>query len=189
LEDEEFQGEIDVNDTEDPMLKQALDSFLQDQIDRKYARGINSKKGDRSTINLAKKQDEEVDPASLDIKKEKLEQELLQKEWEEQIKEIDKNEKNDKVEDVINSVAYLKETKVYEEWDCETIISTYSTLDNHPTLVKDPKTKFRPFSSLKKSRHSPQHPSQLLAQANSDTASLGQSSQGSQASKNVNYQP
>ncbi len=41
-----------------------------------------------------------------------------------------------------------------EEWDCETIISTYSTLDNHPRLIRDPKTKFQPFHLLKKaSRH------------------------------------
>lgn len=74
------------------------------------------------------------------------------------------------LEDMLQTQEYLNQEKIHvrclcfrllltltfskEEWDCETIISTYSTLDNHPRLIKDPKTKFQPFHSLKKaSRH------------------------------------
>ena len=32
--------------------------------------------------------------------------------------------------------AYLQEVRIEEEWDCESILSTYSTLDNHPTVIK-----------------------------------------------------
>ncbi|CAK4085017.1 unnamed protein product [Aphanomyces euteiches] len=28
--------------------------------------------------------------------------------------------------------------RVEDEWDCETIVSTYSNLDNHPTLIREP---------------------------------------------------
>lgn len=30
---------------------------------------------------------------------------------------------------------YLRATRVEEQWDCETILSTYSTLDNHPAVI------------------------------------------------------
>lgn len=42
---------------------------------------------------------------------------------------------------------YLRETKPEEQWDCETILTTYSTLDNHPTVIKDTNSKFRPYKS------------------------------------------
>ena len=32
---------------------------------------------------------------------------------------------------------YLREVKLESEWDCETIISTYSVLENHPTVIQD----------------------------------------------------
>lgn len=38
---------------------------------------------------------------------------------------------------VMKSVAYLAEEREEEQWDCETILTTYSTLDNHPSLIKD----------------------------------------------------
>jgi hypothetical protein len=165
VDDEEFQGEIDFTNEEDPVLKQVLESYEEDQKDLNYLKGLQRKKGERSSarqLQQRKKIEENEEPQEVDLKKANKEQVLLQKEWEEQIKEIDLNEKKEKVDDVMQEVEYLKEKKVYEEWDCETIISTYSTLDNHPTLIKDPKsTKFRPFNTLKKSRHHPQHPSQI----------------------------
>jgi hypothetical protein len=57
-----------------------------------------------------------------------------------------------------------------DAWDCESIISTYSTLDNHPTVVRDPKTKFKPY----KSRFQRDQEAQALSQY-SDTASLASS--------------
>ena len=34
-------------------------------------------------------------------------------------------------------IAYLR-TKQRESWDCETIVSTYSNLENHPSLIDEP---------------------------------------------------
>lgn len=34
------------------------------------------------------------------------------------------------------SQEYLREERVHEQWDCETILTTYSTLDNHPHLIQ-----------------------------------------------------
>jgi hypothetical protein len=31
---------------------------------------------------------------------------------------------------------YLREEREYEQWDCETILTTYSTLDNHPSVIQ-----------------------------------------------------
>lgn len=33
--------------------------------------------------------------------------------------------------------AYLHEIKEKEKWDCESILSTYSNIYNHPQLIKD----------------------------------------------------
>lgn len=37
---------------------------------------------------------------------------------------------------IVTCQAYLTEQKPEEEFDCETIISTYSTLDNHPSIIR-----------------------------------------------------
>lgn len=41
------------------------------------------------------------------------------------------------VAEVMKSVSYLAEEREEEQWDCETILTTYSTLDNHPSIIKD----------------------------------------------------
>lgn len=38
--------------------------------------------------------------------------------------------------DLMMSQEYLREERVHEQWDCETILTTYSTLDNHPSIIK-----------------------------------------------------
>ena len=35
-------------------------------------------------------------------------------------------------------IAYLKRDRPRETWDCETIVSTYSNLENHPSLIDEP---------------------------------------------------
>ena len=40
------------------------------------------------------------------------------------------------IRDITQGQAYLKDVVVREQWDCESVLSTYSTLDNHPTLLK-----------------------------------------------------
>jgi hypothetical protein len=185
VDDVEFQGEIDFTNEEDPVLKQVLESYEQDQKDLNYLKGLQRKKGERSSarqLQQRKKIEVNEEQQEVDLKKANKEQVLLQKEWEEQIKEIDLNEKKEKVLEVMEEIEYLKEKKDFEEWDCETIISTYSTLDNHPTIIKDPKsTKFRPFNTLKKSRHHPQHPSQV-----NNTGDGSEMSSGSSRTNNNN---
>ena len=34
------------------------------------------------------------------------------------------------------SQEYLREEREHEQWDCETILTTYSTLDNHPSVIQ-----------------------------------------------------
>ena len=128
-------------------------AFLQAQKDLVLVHGVPKKKGDRSSIRLDDTEEQEIAPSEVDIKKERLEQEERQREWAEDVKEIEELAAEQTLEAIINSQEYLREVSVKEEWDCETIISTYSTLDNNPRLIKDPKTKFKPFMSLKMNKN------------------------------------
>jgi protein LTV1 len=38
--------------------------------------------------------------------------------------------------DMMMSQEYLREEREQEQWDCETILTTYSTLDNHPSVIQ-----------------------------------------------------
>ena len=43
---------------------------------------------------------------------------------------------------------YLREEREENEWDCETVLSTYSTLDNHPKLLREPRgSKYTQYKS------------------------------------------
>ncbi|OQS06644.1 hypothetical protein THRCLA_01317 [Thraustotheca clavata] len=44
------------------------------------------------------------------------------------------------MDDVAELNPYLA-PRVDDQWDCETIVSTYSNLDNHPTLLREPREK------------------------------------------------
>jgi len=56
-------------------------------------------------------------------------------------------EKNQHLEMVDAGQAYLQEEREVEEWDCETILTTYSTLDNHPALLKEKNSKYKAHRS------------------------------------------
>jgi protein LTV1 len=74
------------------------------------------------------------------LEKERLDSSpILGKEEEDNEEEEEEEEEEYQYEDLFerNNV-YLHEKKEKEQWDCETIISTYSTLDNHPTRIKEP---------------------------------------------------
>jgi hypothetical protein len=51
-----------------------------------------------------------------------------------EVEEFD--EINDKHHEILTCQSYLAAERPVEEWDCESIISTYSTLDNHPSIIK-----------------------------------------------------
>ena len=46
------------------------------------------------------------------------------------------DEINDTHQGILTCQSYLREERPEELWDCESIISTYSTLDNHPSVIK-----------------------------------------------------
>jgi len=68
----------------------------------------------------------------------------LQNAWKEDIEILEANPVG---AEMMTCQDYLRVQKVQEEWDCETIISTYSTLENHPTVVKDKNSKYKPHKS------------------------------------------
>lgn len=49
-----------------------------------------------------------------------------------QLKEVSDEEDND-------ADLFGKEEEVKEKWDCESILTTYSNLYNHPRLIEEPK--------------------------------------------------
>jgi hypothetical protein len=51
-----------------------------------------------------------------------------------EVEEFD--EIDDKHHEILTCQSYLAAERPVEEWDCESIISTYSTLDNHPSIIK-----------------------------------------------------
>lgn len=84
--------------------------------------------------------------SQIDTKKELNEQEELQREYGEAVQDMISDSKvHDK--EIETCQAYLQETRIEDDWDCETILSTYSTLDNHPTVIKDTNTKYRKYKN------------------------------------------
>lgn len=69
----------------------------------------------------------------VDLKALALEQNTLQAATEAELVRMKNAPKDTGIE---TCQAYLQEVREEEEWDCESILSTYSTLDNHPTLIK-----------------------------------------------------
>ena len=146
-------GEIDL-DGDNVLFNNMLDEFLQDQKDQIFAEGTLVHKGTRSTVLVRQGQDaktvveknrEEVEAAPVDIHKESEEQRLLQEENKAYLEDLDKN--GETYVELETCQQYLKETRVEEKWDCESILSTYSTLDNHPTKIKDANSRFRKYKS------------------------------------------
>ena len=43
-------------------------------------------------------------------------------------------------DELIDCQEYLREEKEVADWDCETVLTTYSTLDNHPSLLSGANT-------------------------------------------------
>ena len=71
---------------------------------------------------------------------------------------------------------YLRETRVEERWDCESVLSTYSTLDNHPSVIGEPRLK--PVHSSRRRRPDggitgAEAPARSLAQVLADKRSTG----------------
>ena len=117
--------------------------LLQDKKDNIFSEGTKLRKGERSSIIDPKLQsaapadsiDENLPPAEVDVQKELSEQIALQEETEEVLRKMRQDALN-KDTSIETCQEYLQEVRIDDQWDCETILSTYSTLDNHPTLIK-----------------------------------------------------
>ncbi|KDO22292.1 hypothetical protein SPRG_12132 [Saprolegnia parasitica CBS 223.65] len=55
------------------------------------------------------------------------------------------------MDDIAHTNPYLA-PRVEDQWDCETIVSTYSNLDNHPTLLREPRRE-NPKKKKKNANH------------------------------------
>ena len=72
---------------------------------------------------------------------------------------VEQQEQQEVEDDLTTCQEYLAEVRVEEEWDCESILSTYSTLNNHPTLItNDVDVKTSNTKNRKKSRHTSSTP-------------------------------
>lgn len=135
-DDEEVGGYIDFED-ENEYLDEVMEEFLIDQIEQgKYNRKdeILSKKFEALKLQKDKLPDNETIETSL--KEEFQEQLLKQAEAEDIIQEVDELVAKQTDDDVWNSQVYLNKKPVADSWDCETILSSYSVLDNHPSLIR-----------------------------------------------------
>lgn len=167
-------GEIELT-SDDPLFTSMIEEFLQEQADLKYAEGrLVLPKGTRSTFLVRDGQDAQtvvdengqaIAETPIDTHKLAAEQELLQVESAQFLQDLD--ELGETHPELETCQQYLQEEREVERWDCETILSTYSTLDNHPSLIRDTNSKFRKF----KSRHERRLDAE--AKASSDTVSMG----------------
>jgi len=134
LDEEDFGGEIDLED--EGAFNAVMDEFLQEKKDNLFIEGTGLRKGVRASVqDPTRKTQEEIDLENLpvDLHALALEQNSLQAATEEVLLQMKNAPKDTSIE---TCQEYLKEVREEEEWDCESILSTYSTLDNHPTLIK-----------------------------------------------------
>jgi hypothetical protein len=118
-----------VNGSNRVFLK-ALDDFLEDDKDHKLAEGIQlPRKGLRRITAIDGLPESEG--GAPDYHQEFSSQ--LEKQASFRATLADPEEKHVEIEDCQE---YLRQTEEREEWDCESILSTYSTLDNHPSIIK-----------------------------------------------------
>eukprot|EP00602_Paraphysomonas_sp_CaronLab_P007295 CAMPEP_0185035276 /NCGR_PEP_ID=MMETSP1103-20130426/26359_1 /TAXON_ID=36769 /ORGANISM="Paraphysomonas bandaiensis, Strain Caron Lab Isolate" /LENGTH=513 /DNA_ID=CAMNT_0027572283 /DNA_START=227 /DNA_END=1768 /DNA_ORIENTATION=+ len=132
-EDEHMQGNIDL-DGDNELLVAALDEFLLEAEDEKLATGVSSyKKGSRAIGE---------DPSATSDDADQIDEAELVKRVQEftiestEAVEEDGSDADKDIEELMTCQEYLREERVEEQWDCETILSTYSTLDNHPARIQ-----------------------------------------------------
>lgn len=118
-------------------LDLAMEEFLQEQADQTLAEGVLVKKGAR----VIPEYDDSHEQNNVDFDVKKAADALNEMILEEIIRE--KDEIREQPVDLLTCQEYLRETREELEWDCESILSTYSTLDNHPTLIVTPSSRQR----------------------------------------------
>ena len=122
------EGAIDVN-VPNEAFNQALDEFIREERDSQLVDGVRAPaKGLRRILALEPVSEDERPP---DIRSEYERQIEAQTAFAEAMAQL-----SDDHQDIETCQDYLRHEEEREEWDCETILSTYSTLDNHPSLIK-----------------------------------------------------
>ena len=136
----EVDGIIDL-DGQDALLEAALDSFLRDQEESAgLERTVHKREEGASTSADSSSSSSSTvsDEGAVDFHSEYMAQKALQMDAADVIHSLT-SQPADKAVEVCQE--YLREVKLESEWDCETVLSTYSLLENHPTLITDPLSK------------------------------------------------
>jgi protein LTV1 len=133
-EDGRIQGMLDVNE-EGTLLDEALNEFVQEKNDIELTEGIKLSEIERNNKgarfipgDLEGQEGMNATELAARVKEMKIDAAVDMPE--------EVNDPND-VKDAMQSQPYLAEEREEEQWDCETILTTYSTLDNHPSLIND----------------------------------------------------
>ena len=168
LDGEEIEGgNIDLDEDEiDDELDKALDEFI-DVYPEEYNAVIsksNISKLENSNFAIRSKVKEKIFEDRREIVEDNSDKLLLQdkeylksqiieaeKAQEEAIEFIERLEIEERSgvigEEILKASPYLAKEKVVEEWDCESILSTYSTTENHPTVIRAPSSRFKEHKS------------------------------------------
>ena len=145
VDDEDINGHIDL-DGNDKIFEEALDDFIEFQKSSQLVDPSINFKEENAFIKSAKYWDLDEVPDVAPVRELYTEQSLLQKVLEEENKESIKLEESGIYKALETCQEYLREVRITEDYDCESIISTYSTLDNHPSLIKEP-SKYKQYKS------------------------------------------
>eukprot|EP01041_Mallomonas_annulata_P002816 gene2816-5538_t len=142
------------------------ESFNQEQADHSLADGVLVRKGARAIPEEDEEYDINVESSLSTARtgevsnvKKSEQQRILDAEKVVEEKEREQGgglegEGGAVVVDLMHCQEYLRETRLELEWDCETILSTYSTLDNHPTLIQIPKNRRKNNNTVNSSNNS-----------------------------------
>lgn len=170
-EEDELQGGIDIAEG-NVMFEDALDEFLTDKKDEIFAEGTLIKD---VIFNKSYWNEPGQDVRDEKVRKDNYIEQMMEQVVLDDVVRDKTKRGDDAIEDLMKSQTYLSEERVEDEWDCESVLSTYSTLDNHPKLIKEPGAGFRPRSN--------RYTRSVEAQYNGDGASSMLS--GSSSTRNV----
>ena len=135
----EVQGIIDDTTIEGDLEKvfdQALNDYLKEKQDESLATGVLVKKGTKVTP-LQAHDDAEFERRFNEESMPKHEKYRILAQEANKINEEYVQPPEERNEEILHCQEYLRDVRVEEKWDCETILSTYSTLENHPTVIDD----------------------------------------------------
>ncbi|KAL6045950.1 Protein ltv1 [Balamuthia mandrillaris] len=125
-EDPTLHGKLGLRDE---AVKQYLDEFLESRKTEKYEAPTSAAKK-KEPIKAEKKEADDVNDKGKGKENNNVSTNKLQQEDEDEDDEEEDYEQEE--------VQYIEEeVRDDDKWDCESILSTYSNLENHPTLIDD----------------------------------------------------